>query len=63
MEEELEQYREACINLCKRLLYAVEKNREDAEWIFSDEIYKAYAAVNDMLAAEIRETRRKIAKL
>jgi hypothetical protein len=63
LEEEVEKYKAACITLCDRLLYAMERNREDADGFCNGEIHKSYTTINDKVAGKIRNTKTKIKKL
>lgn len=63
MEQEVEQYREACVALCNKLLAALEENQEAADRFCNGEIHKAYVAVNDKVAGQVRQVETKIKNL
>ena len=63
MEEEVEKYRADCLALCNRLLYEMERNRDDADLFCSGEIHKAYVTVNDKVAEQVRNIKAKIRQL
>ena len=63
MEQEVEQYRDACMALCNNLLVAFEENREAADRFCNGEIHQTYVTVNDAVAGKIRKIKTKIQNL
>lgn len=63
MEQEVEQYRAACMALCNNLLVAFEENREAADGFCNGEIHKAYVTVNEAAAGKARRIKAKIQNL
>ena len=63
MEEEVEKYRADCLALCNRLLYEMERNRDDADLFCSGEIHKAYVTANENVAEQVRNIKAKIRQL
>lgn len=63
MEQEAEQYRDTCLALCNKLLISIEENREAAGRFCNEEIYKTYVSVNEQVAGQVRQIKRKIQSL